>query len=323
MKKGSFVDISGQRFGRLVAIAYIGRTLKGKKSPASFWNCRCDCGTEKIIRLGFLRNGLTRSCGCLQAAVSVIGKRFERLLVVSQKGTICQCICDCGTFHTVESGCLKGSDTRSCGCLQRELVGAKFRTHGDSKSSEHCSWRGAKTRCFNPNDSEFHNYGKRGITMCERWVKSYLNFLKDMGRKPTPKHSLERINVNGNYEPSNCCWATQKQQCNNRRNNRLLTFRGRTQNVQRWAEELGLKKQVINGRLGLGWTADKTLSTPVLSTGRSAKRMITFNGKTMTETQWSAERGWPRSTVTSRIIQGWSDERALTQQPGTRKNKHV
>lgn len=322
MKKNSFMDIAGQRFGRLVAIAHAGHTREGMKGRTSFWKCRCDCGNEKIIRAAFLRNGLTRSCGCLLAAASVKGRRFGRLLVIGQQGTVCRCKCDCGASHSVKSHCLTNGDTRSCGCLQRELFGARFRTHGDTKSTEHRSWNSAKNRCFNSKNAEFRNYGKRGITMCSKWVKSYSAFLKDMGRKPTPKHSLERIDVNGNYEPSNCCWATQKQQCNNKRNNRLLTFMGRTQNIQRWSEELGISKSVIWARLDdLDWTVEKTLSTPTLAIGRPAKRMITFNGRTMTETQWSAERGWPRPTVTSRLLQGWSNERALTQQPRTRKNK--
>jgi len=138
-----------------------------------------------------------------------------------------RCICDCGT-RTVVYGFLlrsKKRPTRSCGCLQRERsrqFGNSYRlTHGEAKresrTAEYRSWTGMIGRCENSRDAAFKDYGARGITVCARWRRSYKHFLADMGRKPTPKHSLDRINNDGSYTPTNCRWATQSEQRRNRR----------------------------------------------------------------------------------------------------------
>lgn len=120
-----------------------------------------------------------------------------------------------------------------------------------------------KRRCLNKNDRRYSDYGGRGILVCEQWVHSFENFLDDMGRCPSPKHSLGRIDNNGNYEPSNCRWETIKQQANNKRTSRFVEFEGRKQTVQQWGEELGIRPGIIWRRLNRGWTVKQALISPL------------------------------------------------------------
>lgn len=138
------------------------------------------------------------------------------------------CVCQCGTPRTVRLDKLQSGHTQSCGCLQRAAasdLGKTFTTHGDKTGGkcapEYKSWTGMIGRCENPKNKKFPDYGGRGITVCDRWRGSYALFLADMGRKPSPNHSIDRENNNGNYEPINCRWATPKQQANNRRTRRI------------------------------------------------------------------------------------------------------
>ena len=171
--------------------------------------------------------------------------------------TVADYRCDCGTVFSMQCRSEKG--TKSCGCYAKEvarklLTGNKNRTtHDLSSSSTHKSWSGMKARCQNQNHIEYPRYGGRGITMCESW-HSFENFLKDMGLRPEGC-SIDRIDNEGNYEPSNCRWATDKEQARNRRNSRLLTVDGVTKTVAEWSEhESATKATNIYRRLDLGWS---------------------------------------------------------------------
>lgn len=126
-----------------------------------------------------------------------------------------------------------------------------FVKHGDSKSPEHRVWSGMLKRCYGPNTQAFKHYGGRGITVCERW-KNYSNFLNDMGRRPSPSHSIERIDNGGNYEPSNCRWATSKEQCNNRTSNVVLTIGAVSKTVTEWCELTGQSTSRVYRRVRRG-----------------------------------------------------------------------
>jgi hypothetical protein len=141
--------------------------------------------------------------------------------------------------------------------------------HGHSKhkpggrTPEYTAWCNMIRRCTNPNDHAYDRYGGRGIKVHKRWRNSFTNFLKDMGKKPTPKHMLDRINNNGNYEPGNCRWATRCQQFNNRQSNLKITYNGKTKTLAQWCRKLGLPyKRTYQRLMAYGWPVKKALETP-------------------------------------------------------------
>jgi hypothetical protein len=136
------------------------------------------------------------------------------------------------------------------------------RTHGDKGSPEWIAWQSMKARCYQPRSISFKNYGARGITVCDRWVHSYENFLADMGRRPSVSHSLDRIDPNGNYEPGNCRWATTAQQAVNKRNNKRITFEGRALSVREWADKTGIPAGTLYSRFKNGWEPARALTAP-------------------------------------------------------------
>lgn len=157
--------------------------------------------------------------------VDITGHKYNRLLALEdvgkdvRNGRVWKCRCDCGNYVNVSSNHLRRGHSKSCGCISRESAVQRFTTHGHTKkgqSTEYKAWSNMISRCTNSNTTYYDNYGGRGISVCDRWL-SFENFLSDMGLKPSPKHSIDRIDVNGNYEPSNCRWATMNQQARNTR----------------------------------------------------------------------------------------------------------
>lgn len=141
-----------------------------------------------------------------------------RLLEKQKGGYIWLASCECGGDACVTVQDFRSGHTKSCGCLHREVTSALRTTHGMSETGEFRAWCHALGRCNNPNNSKYPYYGARGITVCDRW-SLFENFYEDMGNRPSEDHSLDRIDVNGNYEPSNCRWATKFEQAQNKRNN--------------------------------------------------------------------------------------------------------
>lgn len=135
------------------------------------------------------------------------------------------------------------------------------KTHGEAwKTPEYAIWQAMIQRCTNPKNRNWHKYGGRGIAVCEAWRHSYQSFIDDMGRRPTDKHSIERVNNGNGYSPENCCWATIDAQANNTRWNRVLLHDGRTQTIAQWAAERHIKPNTIVTRLRYGWHVDRALS---------------------------------------------------------------
>jgi hypothetical protein len=202
-----------------------------------------------------------------QPTVHLAGQRYGLLTVLyetSRKGRnrryICEC--DCGRVTVAHMMSLRGGSTRSCGCLRVSTP----RTHGHKsgvwQSPVHRVWSGMLRRCRCVTDDAYQNYGGRGIRVCERWLK-FENFFADMGYPPTGR-SLERIDNDGNYEPSNCRWATRTEQARNTRRNRFITFEGQTKTLAEWSELTNLSGEVIAHRLKIGWGVERALTTPLL-----------------------------------------------------------
>ena len=173
--------------------------------------------------------------------------------------------------------------------------------HGMSYSSEYKSWQGSKNRCLNINHRQYPDYGARGITVCDRWL-NFKNFLADMGLKPSPKHSLDRIDNDGDYCPENCRWATPKEQANNKRNNQIIKIEGKTLNIIQWEEKQGFNSGIIYSRLIDGWSEFDAVMTPI-----NIDRLITIGFKTLTIAGWGKEMGYKNKIIQNRLTKGWSE----------------
>lgn len=155
---------------------------------------------------------------------------------------------------------------RFCSRLCSSIAQQSRIRHGEAAnrraSIEYSAWQEMRARCRNPSHAAYRHYGGRGITVCDAWRESFEAFLADMGRRPSPDHSLDRIDNDGNYEPGNVRWATRERQARNRRSSVLVTFRGVERSVPDWAEDLGISAQTLSHRLKAGWPLERALTTP-------------------------------------------------------------
>ena len=184
-------------------------------------------------------------------------KRFFRLRVIGRakkKGShlMWKCVCLCGKTKSVRGSHLKDGLIVSCGCYQREQSRLRNTIHGECYSPEWKSWSQMHSRCSNPNNADYKNYGGRGIKVCKRWAE-FAPFLKDMKRRPSLGHTLERIKNHLGYFPKNCRWATKLEQARNKRTNRFVTVGEFTRCLGEWAQVSGISPSVIGNRLRAGW----------------------------------------------------------------------
>lgn len=260
----------GKTFGELTALSYVGKKDGRKKH----YLCRCSCGQEKTFRINNLKNGHTKSCGCLRNRASVkridlSGQRFGSLVAVkflrsNDKGTtIWLCKCDCGNEIEVSYNNLKSGNTQSCGCWHEK--------HKDSGSRLYKCWQDMKARCCYEGDFNYKNYGGRGIKVCEEWTTSYLKF-KDwaLSNGYSDELTLDRIDVNGNYFPQNCRWVDAETQQNNRRDNVYVNYNGERLTLMQFANKYTIPKGISYKTLWyrfsmLKWDLHKCLSTPLMN----------------------------------------------------------
>lgn len=198
----------------------------------------------------------------------ISGQRFGYLRAVSlhpertAKGqAVWVCLCDCGNTKNCPGILLRNGFTRSCGCYRRSAVW--HITHGRSGTPEYIIWGSIINRCTCKQSYNFKSYGGRGISVCDRWRK-FENFFADMGTRPSPHLTVERVDNEKPYSPANCIWATRKDQARNRRGNRRLTFNGKTLTVAEWSEITGIHTRTIRARLDVqNWSVEDALTGPV------------------------------------------------------------
>jgi hypothetical protein len=244
-------DWTGQRVGALVAIERGPNDKLGRVQ----WYCNCDCGNRTLVLANRLTMRTYTSCGCGRHRNSskienLSGRRFGKLTVQRMaddqrtgRSTKWVCICDCGNQRISSSDTLKNGKSTSCGCGRS--------THGhhgrDQRSPTYQSWNGIIQRCLNQNAPEFEYY--------------FENFLVDMGERPKGK-TIDRKDNNGNYEPGNCRWATRREQTNNRRNTKMLMYRGQSIPFSDLVRQSGLNYKTVEKRLRNGWTVEGAVDTP-------------------------------------------------------------
>lgn len=260
------------------------------------------CGKDHQPQLRSLAAGngqfCSPRCAIRSRVQDLTGRRFGRLLVESFAGfdkrkAQWNCICDCGTRKIIATAFLLNPETgsKSCGCLQREAATETITrvcvTHGRSSTPEYRIYKGMKQRCTNPAEEHWHRYGGRGIKICQGWLGpgGFENFLADMGVRPSPVHSIDRIDNDGHYScghcpeclangwPANCRWATQSEQTRNKSDNRRLTLNGETRCIAEWSEITGYPFSVISKRINQGWTDERALTQPIRQTRRKRKSL--------------------------------------------------
>lgn len=270
---GAFVDRTGQRYGKLTVVSYVGNRK---------WKCICDCGKETVAQGNNLRSGHTVSCGCARKDTGekltqdLTGMKFNRLTAIrpaekSRTGeTRWVCLCDCGKEVIVQSNNLKSGLVKSCGCYRHEYLVEAHTTHGGTKQEGkrtrlYSVWVGMRRRCFDKNDAGYQRYGMRGITVCDDWKDDFAKFrawaVKNGYR---PNLTIDRIDNDKGYSPDNCRWTGAKDQARNRRSNRVIAFNGETHILVEWAEITGLPRSTLYDRIvKYSWPVERALTEPL------------------------------------------------------------
>lgn len=285
------VGFVGTRFGRLVVVVDpVWDMVAGKKVRVCV--VACDCGNTITITMRALRDNKTH-CGCRtrRKLPNLTNMRFGRLTVLAvgtnlrgikgRRVKVYQCRCDCGKEKLVEPSSLIDGRTKSCGCILAEINAARFRKHGWARTAEYTSWHLMKNRCYNNNFKHWNRYGGRGISVCARWLDpdhGFENFIADMGQKPSRKHTLDRIDNNGNYEPSNCRWATRRTQAANRNVAWHIELGGRTYTPYELTDITGIPAHTIKHRIKAGYSIASALA---FSIATSMERGGTIKRKTI------------------------------------------
>ena len=234
----------GKTFGEIYVIR-VDESSKERKR----YICRCSCGYE-FSSLPHNLIKLNKCKTCKEKDRSILNKRYGRLIVQNEfkeKDVLkCLCKCDCGNQKIIRRNDLLSGKTISCGCKQKENILKIAVTHGKSNTRIYDIWCAMKQRCYYKKNSYYPNYGGRGIKVCDEWLEDFMNFYNwAMKNGYDDTLSIDRIDVNGNYEPSNCRWTTIKEQANNTTRNRYIEYNGKIKTLSQWADELGVNYSTL------------------------------------------------------------------------------
>lgn len=287
-------DYTNQEFGDFIVLEYAGRGSSGAE-----WKVKCkNCGKTAVYPIKSLRRGMTRRCKfCGTKAENLTGQKFDRLRVIervertpdvnpSDRSARWLCKCDCGNTIIVSAHSLKSGNTRSCGCLGKEVRFVNNYKHGDWKSPLYNAWKHMKDRCNNPNNPYYKNYGGRGIKVCSEWdgPDGYIKFKEDMGSKYVPGLTLDRIDNNKGYYKENCRWTTGLVQQNNKSTSHIVKYYDREYTLAQLCEKYAPDKtsREVSNRLNNGWTLDEALYIPNLDLLEMTKEQYLATHKIVT-----------------------------------------
>lgn len=246
-----FEDLTGKQFNNWFVLGF-----SHKDSKRNYWECECQCEkkTKRIICTYNLVHGLTKSCGC-SLRKDLMGRKFNSWTVigfshVSGGKSYWKCQCECGTTAIKRVNQLTQGISKDCGCSKAFKLQNIKNSNKELKMNTRISsiWYGMHDRCQNPNHSKYHNYGGRGIKICEEWY-DFNNFYQWAISNGYAKNlELDRIDVDGNYSPDNCRWITHKKQCDNKRNTLYITVNGATHTINEWSKITGIKRNTLMSR---------------------------------------------------------------------------
>lgn len=259
---------------------------------------------------------------------NLVGRRFGRLTVTAYYGKeptragpihYWECRCDCGELAYCNSTNLRTGNSQSCGCLKIEKTVDRSRTHGKTRTPEWIAWVGMRARCYDANSDSYKHYGARGIKVCDRWKDDFAAFYADMGPRPSSRHSIDRKDVNGNYEPGNCRWATPEEQASNKREHHFVEWQGERMILAEAIRRSGLPPKIADNRLRRGWSLERALTTPLWEPGEDRAKVesrtdgvfVDVAGERVLLKEACRRLGLKYGTVHSRIMRGTPPQEAL------------
>lgn len=265
--RAKIIISKGMRFGRLTVMKRMPK-IDGDKDLHIKYLCRCDCGNTIIARSNSLRKGWTTSCGCkLREYKDITGRRFERLVALeyvgkgSSNASLWRCKCDCGKESIVRESNLQSGKTKSCGCYDRDRTKDANTKHGLYGTRLYRIFKGMKYRCYNSNADEYPHYGGKGVIVCEEWRKDVSKFYEWAVLHGYRENlTIDRIDPNGNYEPSNCQWVTLEENTRNVRKENFVKIFGQDYTIRQLAQIINVSNVTLYSRLRK-WGKDKFVST--------------------------------------------------------------
>lgn len=256
-------------------------------------------------------------------AVMKEGSRYGSLIVLKEiqnlKTRRFICLCDCGKFTVKRGDLLRRGDACSCGCLTKDVHYKTHFKHGFGRTPLYKVWGTMRNRCYSKKRYDYHRYGGRGIVICKEWRDNFLAFREWAIANGYKKGlTIERKDNNDIYKPSNCTWATRRQQANNRRTNRTVTFRGETLTIAQWSRRTGVKQHTLRYRIEAGWAIKVALSAHLKKNVK-----YSLSGESRTLKEWGHKLSIGYGTLRNRLKSGWSVEKTLTTIVGKQNHDRI